>query len=108
MARTDWVRRSDELTHRMLLIHSEDDEFVPVGPSAALAAKRPDLVTYEPWRHARHTKEWNVDRRPVGRRRSGRSWRRPDPGARPAPEQAALALDQQERGAGRPRPGDRR
>jgi len=61
VARTDWVRRSDELTHPMLLIHSEDDEFVPVGPSAALAAKRPDLVTYEPWQQARHTKEWNVD-----------------------------------------------
>ena len=63
VARTDWVRRSDELTHPMLLIHSEDDEFVPVGPSAALAAKRPDLVTYEPWHQARHTKEWNVDSR---------------------------------------------
>jgi alpha-beta hydrolase superfamily lysophospholipase len=63
VARTDWVRRSDELTHPVLLIHSEDDEFVPVGPSAALAAKRPDLVTYEPWQHARHTKEWNVDSR---------------------------------------------
>jgi uncharacterized protein len=63
VARTDWVRRSDELTHPMLLIHSEDDEFVPVGPSAALAAKRPDLVTYEPWQLARHTKEWNVDSR---------------------------------------------
>ncbi len=63
VARTDWVRRSEELTHPLLLIHSEDDEFVPVGPSAALAAARPDLVTYEPWRHARHTKEWNVDSR---------------------------------------------
>lgn len=61
VARTDWVRRCDELTHPMLLVHSEDDEFVPVGPSAALAARRPDLVTYEPWRDARHTKEWNVD-----------------------------------------------
>jgi len=63
VARTDWVRRCSELTHPMLLIHSEDDEFVPVGPSAALAAERPDLVTYEPWQHARHTKECNVDSR---------------------------------------------
>ncbi len=62
VAQTDWVTRADELTHPMLLIHSEDDEFVPVGPSAALAARRPDLVRYEPWRVARHTKEWNVDR----------------------------------------------
>jgi alpha-beta hydrolase superfamily lysophospholipase len=61
VALTDWVRRCDELAHPMLLIHSEDDEFVPVGPSAALAAARPDLVTWEPWREARHTKEWNVD-----------------------------------------------
>jgi alpha-beta hydrolase superfamily lysophospholipase len=61
VARTDWVSRADELSHPMLLIHSEDDEFVPVGPSAALAARRPDLVRYEPWQVARHTKEWNVD-----------------------------------------------
>jgi uncharacterized protein len=61
VALTDWVRRCDELAHPMLLIHSEDDEFVPVGPSAALAVARPDLVTWEPWREARHTKEWNVD-----------------------------------------------
>jgi hypothetical protein len=45
----------------MLLIHSVDDEFVPVGPSERLAAARPDLVTMERWDTARHTKEWNVD-----------------------------------------------
>jgi hypothetical protein len=61
VALTDWEHRADELTHRTLLIHSLDDEFVPVGPSASLAAKRPDLVQFEPWREARHTKEWNVD-----------------------------------------------
>ena len=61
VAETDWVARADELAHPVLLIHSEDDEFVPAGPSAALAAKRPDLVRYEPWRGARHTKEWNQD-----------------------------------------------
>jgi hypothetical protein len=44
-----------------LLIHSVDDEFVPVGPSQELAAARPDLVTMEHWDTARHTKEWNVD-----------------------------------------------
>ena len=38
-----------------------DDEFVPVGPSVALAAKRPDLVRFEPWQTALHTKEWNTD-----------------------------------------------
>ena len=61
VARTNWVKRADELQHQILLIHSRDDEFVPVGPSEALAAARPDLVTFEPWSLARHCKEWNVD-----------------------------------------------
>jgi hypothetical protein len=61
VALTNWEHRADELKHRTLLIHSLDDEFVPVGPSASLAAKRPDLVQFEPWREAWHTKEWNVD-----------------------------------------------
>ena len=45
LAKTDWVRRGDELHHRVLLIHSADDEFVPCGPSRELARARPDLVT---------------------------------------------------------------
>ena len=53
--------QADELHHPLLLIHSRDDEFVPVGPSERLAAARPDLVTFEPWSLARHCKEWNVD-----------------------------------------------
>lgn len=61
VARTNWVDRSDELSRPILLIHSRDDEFVPVGPSEELAQARPDLVTYEPWSLARHCKEWNVD-----------------------------------------------
>lgn len=61
VAATNWENRSGELRHRTLLIHSLDDEFVPAGPSMALAAKRPDLVRFEPWEQARHTKEWNVD-----------------------------------------------
>jgi len=61
VARTDWVARAAELSHPMLLIHSVDDEFVPVGPSQELARVRPDLVTMEHWDTARHTKEWNVD-----------------------------------------------
>lgn len=63
VARTNWVKRADELSHRMLLIHSRDDEFVPVGPSEQLASARPDLITFEPWSLARHCKEWNVDPR---------------------------------------------
>ena len=61
VALTNWEHRADELNHRTLLIHSLDDEFVPVGPSISLAAKRADLVRLETWRGARHTKEWNVD-----------------------------------------------
>lgn len=61
VAKTNWEHRADELKHRTLLIHSVDDEFVPVGPSISLATKRPDLVRLELWDQARHTKEWNVD-----------------------------------------------
>lgn len=59
--RMDWIRRAAELSVPVLLIHSADDEFVPVGPSRALAGVRSDLVTMPAWDKARHTKEWNVD-----------------------------------------------
>ena len=61
LALTDWVRRADELRHPLLLVHSADDEFVPFGPSLALARARPDLVTFEEWTTARHCKEWNTE-----------------------------------------------
>jgi alpha-beta hydrolase superfamily lysophospholipase len=59
--RLDWVTRASELKLPILLIHSEDDEIVPAGPSRRLAQARPDLVTYVPFHGALHTKEWNVD-----------------------------------------------
>jgi hypothetical protein len=59
--RLDWVSRAAELRVPVLLVHSDDDEFVPSGPSRRLAAARPDLVTFVATRGARHTKEWNVD-----------------------------------------------
>lgn len=59
VARTGWQHRADS-SHRTLLIHSADDEFVPVGPSASSPGARPDLVRYE-WTVARHVKGWNVD-----------------------------------------------
>ncbi len=59
--RMDWVSRADELAVPILLIHSDDDEFVPSTPSRRLAAARPDLVTLVSSRGALHTKEWNVD-----------------------------------------------
>jgi pimeloyl-ACP methyl ester carboxylesterase len=61
LRRMDWVTRAAELRLPVLLVHSEDDEFVPCGPSRRLAEARPDLVTYVPFTGARHTKEWNVD-----------------------------------------------
>ncbi len=59
--RLDWVARAAELSRPVLLIHSDDDEFVPSGPSRRLADARPDLVTYLSVAGARHTREWNVD-----------------------------------------------
>lgn len=61
VAKTDWVRRSAELTHPMLVMHSVADDFVPIGPSRAVAEARPDLVTFEEWDVARHCKLWNTD-----------------------------------------------
>lgn len=61
--RLDWVNRATELSVPILLLHSEDDEFVPAGPSRRLAEARPDLITYLPSRRARHTQEWNLDPR---------------------------------------------
>lgn len=58
---TNWVRRSGELRHPMLIIHSSADHVVPCAPSRALANKRPDLVTFAEWEHALHCREWNVD-----------------------------------------------
>jgi len=59
--RLDWVRRAWELQLPMLVVHSDDDDFVPSGPSRRLARARPDLVTLVSYRGARHTQEWNVD-----------------------------------------------
>lgn len=61
LRRLDWVTRAEELKLPVLLLHSDDDEFVPSGPSRRLAAARPDLVTLVSFPHARHCQEWNVD-----------------------------------------------
>ncbi|MBT2596918.1 alpha/beta fold hydrolase [Arthrobacter sp. ISL-72] len=57
----DWVARAVELRTPTLILHSVDDEYVPYGPSASIAEKNPEMVTFEPFQNARHTKEWNVD-----------------------------------------------
>ncbi len=56
----DWIARAEQLTIPTLILHSEDDEFVPVGASAQLAERNPAFVTFERFHRARHTKEWNV------------------------------------------------
>lgn len=59
--RLDIVSRAGELKHPMLVLHSDEDGFVPSGGSHALALARPDLVTLEVFNTARHTKLWNYD-----------------------------------------------
>jgi pimeloyl-ACP methyl ester carboxylesterase len=57
----DMVARADELSVPILVLHSEDDGFVPADASHALAKARPDLVTMPRFTGARHTKIWNYD-----------------------------------------------
>ncbi|WP_345750168.1 alpha/beta hydrolase family protein [Microbacterium rhizophilus] len=57
----DMVARAGELRVPILLLHSDDDGFVPSDASHALAQARPDIVTMETFSVARHTKLWNYD-----------------------------------------------
>lgn len=57
----DAADRADELEVPMLLLHSVDDGFVPIDGSRRLAEARPDLVEFEVFEGARHTKLWNQD-----------------------------------------------
>ncbi|WIB27794.1 alpha/beta fold hydrolase [Curtobacterium sp. MCSS17_015] len=57
----DMVARADELHVPILLLHSDDDGFVPSSAAHDLAAARPDLVQLEVAHVARHTKLWNHD-----------------------------------------------
>jgi len=57
----DPVARADEFDVPMLLMHSADDGFVPIDGSRRLAAARPDLIRFEEFAGARHTKLWNHD-----------------------------------------------
>lgn len=60
--RLDFVTRAKELDRPVLILHSDDDGFVPSTASRALALARPDIVSYEEFTVARHTKLWNYDR----------------------------------------------
>lgn len=59
--RLDVVARAGELRHPILILHSDDDGFVPSDASHALLRERPDLVELEVFDVARHTKLWNYD-----------------------------------------------
>lgn len=63
LARLDFVRRAADLKVPILLMHSDDDGFIPSTASLALAAARPDIVTYERFSVAGHTKLWNFDQK---------------------------------------------
>lgn len=57
----DMVARAAELDAPILILHSDDDGFVPADASHALAEARPDIVTMPAFSGARHTKIWNYD-----------------------------------------------
>ncbi|AWB95678.1 alpha/beta hydrolase [Agromyces badenianii] len=57
----DPIARADEFDVPMLLMHSVDDGFVPIDGSRRFAAARPDLIDFEEFEGARHTKLWNHD-----------------------------------------------
>ena len=59
--RLDVVARADELRHPVLILHSDDDGFVPSDASHDLVVARPDLVELRVFEVARHTKLWNYD-----------------------------------------------
>lgn len=62
LERLDFVTRAQELSVPVVILHSDDDGFVPSTASRALAKARPDIVSYEEFEVARHTKLWNYDR----------------------------------------------
>lgn len=57
----DMVARAAELCQPTLILHSDDDGFVPSDASHALARARPDVVDLVSFDTARHTKLWNYD-----------------------------------------------
>ncbi len=71
-SRLDLIARAQELAIPMLLLHSDDDGYVPATGSRKLAELRPDIVTFVPFARARHTKLWNYD--PEGFTRQVRDW----------------------------------
>lgn len=61
-AQLRWPERAANLSVPVVLLHSDDDGFVPPGPSREFAAARTDLVTFVPFATAYHCRLWNYDR----------------------------------------------
>ena len=61
----NYLKRTEELSTPMLLIHSQADETVPVSFSDQLATQRPDIVTYLRLENALHAAAWNTDKEVV-------------------------------------------
>jgi len=61
LTKLDFVRRAGDLRWPVLLLHSTGDDYVPAGPSRALAIERPDIVTFEEFDTAHHVRLWNYD-----------------------------------------------
>lgn len=86
--RLDIVARAAELRHPILILHSDDDGFVPSDASHDLVVARPDIVELQVFDVARHTKLWNYD--PERWSGSIRTWlERNDLVAEPQPEAGA-------------------
>jgi len=56
----DFTVRARELSVPVLLMHSDDDGYVPADASKRLAELRPDIVTFERFEEGKHTKLWNI------------------------------------------------
>jgi uncharacterized protein len=60
-AAMDYVARAGELRTPLLLFHGRRDQTVPFGIAEELAAARPDLVQFEVFDEAEHTRSWGAD-----------------------------------------------
>jgi pimeloyl-ACP methyl ester carboxylesterase len=61
LAALDVVSSASALAHPVLILHSDDDGFVPSDGSRALAEARPDIVRLVTFTEARHARIWNHD-----------------------------------------------
>jgi fermentation-respiration switch protein FrsA (DUF1100 family) len=57
----DFLSRAGELKVPILLFHGTADRLVNIRSSEALAAARPDIVTFIKVPEATHVRAWNVD-----------------------------------------------